>query len=318
MIAPPLLISFQSLDDYLKALSSEMEKEHGDALRLLYQSKLPPVVSIRCLATLVGYSPRFMSSLIARPEKNYRNFSIKKGSKTRHIQAPKVAIKILQKWMAFHLGEAVEFKEYVSGFVKGKSAIDGARIHCNAKWVYSVDIENFFLSTPTGQVERALIKLGYSESGAKIIAKLSSYGGVLAQGAPTSPFLSNLVFVDADQQLNQLAIKYGIRYSRYADDIVFSGVDSFPEALKDEVKGVIQGFGWRISERKEYFAELPARLKVLGLLVHGEQPRLTKGYRNKIRAYRHLMSAGKVVDGAEVAKLNGHISYARFIEGKST
>jgi len=312
MISPPLLISFLSDEFYFRALSRELVDEYGESIRRLVEKELPPVVSTRCLATLFGYSPRFMYSICQKPEKNYRVFSIKKGTKTREIHAPRVALKVVQKWIAYHLSEAIEFEDYVCGFVKGRSPIDGAKPHCNAQWVYSVDIENFFPSTPIEKVKDSLVELGYPEKGAEILAKLCSYNDCLSQGSPASPILSNLVFKNADTALHALAQKYDIRYTRYADDVVFSGQAEFPEELKAEVKVIIQSEGWKLSDKKEHLAQLPNRLKVFGLLVHGEKPRLTKGYRNRIRAYQHLLDSNKIDDN-DIDKIRGHLSYAGFV-----
>ena len=91
------------------------------------------------------------------------------------------------------------------------------------------------------------------------------------------------------------------------------GKGEFPEGIKTSVRTVIESQGWKIAEQKERFAKRPNRLKVHGLLVHGEKPRLTKGYRNKIRAFKHLL-ANERVTSEDIARLKGHISYARSID----
>jgi hypothetical protein len=110
-----------------------------------------------------------------------------------------------------------------------------------------------------------------------------------------------------------LAQEYGVRYSRYADDIVFSGQGDFPGNLPQKAKGVIESGGWKVSPEKEWLSRRPNRLKVHGLLVHGERPRLTKGYRNKVRAFKHLLEANRVSD-EDKARICGHLSYAKSVE----
>lgn len=73
------------------------------------------------------------------------------------------------------------------------------------------------------------------------------------------------------------------------------------------------GRGWVIADEKEHLAELPNRLKVHGLLVHGPKPRMTKGYRNRIRAYRHLIENGKI-KSEDIDKVKGHLAYAAQVE----
>ena len=247
-----------------------------------------------------------------RPERYYRTFVIPKGRKKRVIHAPKVALKVIQKWLAEYLGRSIEILPSVFGFVRGRSAIDAAAIHCGAKWVYSIDIRDFFSSTPERLVLKALIHIGYSSHAAYVISSLCCYQGFLAQGAPTSPVLSNLVFADFDRKLVDLATSANVRISRYADDIVFSGQLEMDAALPDKIKAIVLEGGWVLADEKEHVARAPARLKVHGLLVHGDQPRLTKGYRNRLRAYAHLLHSEKL-KASDIAKVKGHLSYAKSV-----
>jgi retron-type reverse transcriptase len=310
---PPFLVSFASTEQFLKALPDEVCKLYGASFQALASKELPPVVSIRCLATLFGYSPKFTGAMYWRSERYYRTFSIPKGKKQRTIHAPKIALKVIQKWFGFYLSKTVKCGECVYGFVKGRSAIEAASLHCGADWVYSVDIADFFPSTPLNKVKKALKELGYPEHGAELIAKLCCYNGMLSQGSPASPVLSNLVFRDADTELEAVAKHLKVRFTRYADDIVFSGIGEFPGELKSKIRAIIESNGWKVSVKKERLAKQPNRLKVHGLLVNGPKPRLTKGYRNKIRAFRHLLEEEKAVPD-DIPRLRGHLSYAHSVE----
>ena len=219
---------------------------------------------------------------------------------------------MVQKWFAFHLAEVVKFDDCVFGFVKGRSAVDAAALHCAADWVYSIDIADFFPSTPMNKVTEALEELDYPAHGAELISKLCCYSGGLSQGSPASPVLSNLVFRGADAELVTIAKQHGLRYTRYADDVVFSGKGDFPAAVKTAVRAVIESRGWKIAENKERLSKRPNRLKVHGLLVHGQRPRLKKGYRNRIRAFKHLL-AKEAVKPDDVARMKGHLSYAHSV-----
>ncbi len=313
MLAPPLLVSYSNLDDYLDSLSPELRKQHETGIRELVERNLPPVVSSQCLAILFGYSTKFITSMANRNWKYYRLFSIQKGKKTRHIQAPKVALKVIQKWFGNHLAQSTTFQDHVYGFIPNKSAPEAAAQHANATWVYSVDISDFFRSTPSTVVKESLANIGYSDSAAKLLSQLLCFEKNLAQGSPASPVISNIVFIDTDDQLKALADQYQLRLTRYADDIVFSGIQEFPEIIKSEVEKIINSTCWKLSAGKEYYSHLPKRLKVHGLLVHGENPRLTKGYRNKIRAYKHLMNSQKVKE-KDLSRIQGHINYSNSVD----
>lgn len=313
MKSPPFLVSFQSAEDYSAALDSASNEIYWGALDALIKQNLPPVASVRALACLFGLSGKFVGALRRKPESHYRTFTIQKGNKRRVIHAPRVGLKVIQKWFANHLAKAVAFEDAVFGFVPGRSAPEGAAKHSRADWVLSMDLADFFPSVPRMKVEAALVDLGYTPHGAAIAAALCCFGEGLAQGCPASPVLSNLVFRAQDVALSAIAEQQAIRYTRYADDIVFSGFGKPPDGLELGVRQVLTQAGWKLNEKKVKLVSAPRRLKVHGLLVHGRAPRLTKGYRNRIRAIRHLLAAGKI--GADnVRKAKGHLAYADSIE----
>src|SRR6266850_3703697 len=126
MNSPPFLVSFSTTEQFLKALPDDVRVAYIEPFMNLIQRDLPPVVSIRYLATLFGYSPRFIGALSRRTNRYYRSFSIPKGKKKRTIHAPKVGLKVIQKWFGFHLAKALEFDEVVFGFVEGRSPIRAA------------------------------------------------------------------------------------------------------------------------------------------------------------------------------------------------
>ena len=113
-----------------------------------------------------------------------------------------------------------------------------------------------------------------------------------------------------------MAKHHDIKVTRYADDIVFSGKNEFPKPLQDSIKTLFEQSFWNLNRDKEFFADVSKgqRLKVHGLLVMGDRVRLTKGYRNKIRAYKHLLEQGKV-SKEYMPRILGHIHYANSIDG---
>ncbi|MFA8391365.1 reverse transcriptase family protein [Burkholderia ubonensis] len=315
MNTPPLLVNFPSLDYLLKALLDETREAHADEIRCLIERQLPPAVSTRVIATLFGFSPLFLSAIARRPDRYYRQFEIRSGTKRRLIQSPKVALKLIQRWIGGNLAASLTYPECVYGFVPGRSHVEAAARHCGADWVYSVDIKDFFQSTSSDSVQRALAEVGYQLRAAQLIATYSCFRGFLAQGAPSSPVLSNLVFFPYDRQLLQYAIQGGITYTRYADDVVLSGRGQPPEGMQAFVRQTIEGGGWVLSEKKERLSAKPHRLKVHGLLVGGNNPRLTKGYRHRIRALTHLLEKGSI-SPKSMSKVLGHINYAKLVVEK--
>lgn len=313
MKPPPFFISFPDSESFKSALPDHIIADHWKEIEELIKKGFPPAVSNRVVAALFSYTPKFVGAMASKPKNYYRRFTIPKGNKQREIFAPRIALKIIQKWIGHYLSEAIIFDAHVFGFVSGKSAPLAANEHCNAKWVYSIDIKDFFPSTKKDKVIESLKSIGYSYDSAQTIASLCCYNNALAQGSPASPVLSNITFKETDKKLKAISDKFGIKLSRYADDITFSGKDEPPSELPEIVKNLIIDSGWQIAEDKECLSKLPHRLKVHGLLVHNEKPRLTKGYRNKIRAYKHLLENGRVKD-EDIERIEGHINYANSID----
>ncbi len=291
------------------------ETEKKEIIRLL-KLNLPPITSLRALSVMMGLNPGFLRSIIIEPTKYYRVFEIPKGKTTRQIEAPRIALKIIQKWLSVHFEckWSPQVHEAVHGFIKKRSHLTAASQHLGAEWVISLDIENFFPSTSEKIIRKSLKDLGYkTKKSLDILQALCCYKGRLSQGAPTSPILSNISLDRIDKKISKFSKKSKITYTRYADDLVFSGKGEIQREIIDEIKSIFAKTDWKISEDKISVAQSPKRLKVHGLLVHGEKIRLTKGYRNKIRAYKHLKENGKIRD-EDRYKILGHINYAGQVE----
>ncbi|MCC6597768.1 MAG: RNA-directed DNA polymerase [Alphaproteobacteria bacterium] len=305
---------FEHFSELIKAMGDKCPPEEAIEIERLFNLGLPPVTSENALATMLGYNPGFIWSLLNRTSRYYRQFDIPKGAGTRKIDAPKIALKAIQKWLSYHFQKKWIPNEHIFGFLPGKSHMDAASKHLSSKWVYSIDIQNYFPSISTVRVRDALENLGYStEPSLKIIPTLCCLRGSLVQGSPASPVLSNIVLKNLDEELANFAREKNWKFTRYADDIVFSGIDDINESDFIPIKLFVNQDGWMISDKKTYLARHPNRLKVHGLLVHGDTIRLTKGYRNRIRAFRHLLNADKIKE-QDLAVIRGHLNYSAQVD----
>lgn len=301
-------------DDLISALGSSCTHEEAEEIRRLVEMGLPPVTSDEALAVLSGYNRGFLWFLLNQPEAHYRVFNIPKGRSVRQIEAPRVTLKFIQKWLSIHFEKRLILSDHVHGFVKGRSHITAAQRHLRARWVISVDIENFFPSTNLIQIRSSLKELGYkAQASLDILSRICSFRGRLSQGAPTSPVIANAAMKEIDDRLIRIAEESGSVFTRYADDIVFSGKSHFPEDLMTRIDELFRGTPWKLSDSKRSLSIHPARLKVHGLLVHGNRLRLTKGYRNRIRALIHLNSSGRI-SPKDTATVQGHLGYAAQID----
>ena len=116
--------------------------------------------------------------------------------------------------------------------------------------------------------------------------------GHLPQGAPTSPMLSNLVMYDFDRSVEEIANEFGLTYTRYADDLTLSTASEEFNRVKAQkaisrIYQIIRKFSFEPNFTKTQIIPPGARRVVLGLLVDGIEPKLTKQFRDRLRLHLH-------------------------------
>lgn len=139
----------------------------------------------------------------------YHEFLIPKNDGTsRVIYAPSDALKDIQKNLLGSLNTSLRMPSYVSGFCRGRSLRDNARAHVGKEVVINIDVENFFPSFTLAKVEKALGTLNILKGVIPEAVRMTTYRGLLPQGAPTSPFIANLAFIPVDEAILVLLKKY--------------------------------------------------------------------------------------------------------------
>jgi RNA-directed DNA polymerase len=311
----PLLLYFDSIEQYLRALESDGDRERGGRVRRLHSLGLPPIENVQDLATLFGYSPSFLMSMAKRPNRYYRTFQIPKGTTTRTIKAPRVALKLMQRWVCDTISESQPVADHVHGFVRGRSTITAAQAHIGAHWALSLDIRDFFGSVSRDAVFATYLRIGLSRAASHILTDLTTLDGCLPQGSPASPVLANLAFSEADLLLEQIAENRKLRLTRYADDITFSGTESDGEhgGLEDTVTAALRRVGWTLAQQKTTLHERPGAIRLLGLVVSKRDVRLPKQSRNRLRMIRRQISTN-MVPIERIAEYRGWIAYANAVE----
>lgn len=236
------------------------------------------------------------------PRPKYRAFLIKKRSGgDRLISEPRLAVKNLQlKALEFFEKQLESAKPCVHGFVKGRSILTNATAHCQRKasFVLNIDLENFFPSITFYRVRGALQKppFGFSFEVATVLAHLCTHQGTLPQGAPTSPYLSNLICRSLDGELMALARRHRCIYTRYADDITFSFSTRTAEGLPnnicsfnggiviigEELRSIIEKHSFTINSKKTRMSSSSTRQEVTGLTIN-EFPNVSRRFVDEVR-----------------------------------
>lgn len=235
------------------------------------------------------------------------------GKRGRFIEVPKPMMKAAQRSVLDLILEKIPVHEKCCGFVRGKSVHDFVRSHCGKEMVLKLDLKNFFPGIGSGRVARIFLTAGYPEYVSELLTKLTTNGvgdtvesllsglGVpeservlfekphLPQGAPTSPMLANFCAYRLDCRLSGLAEASGVVYSRYADDLLFSGGKEFARAARRfhrKVLEVIIDEGFRVNLRKTRFMPSSQRQFAVGMVLN-ETARVSRRERDALRAILH-------------------------------
>lgn len=218
----------------------------------LNNNNVPIIYNLRHLRKILGILKNEQSLFFGKGRSNnYKIFYIpKKKNGYRKIEAPKSKLYDIQKWIKENILDNISVSEYAKGFKKNTSIIENARLHVGKEVVVNFDIKDFFPSINYGMVFKLFIYIGYTREVAHLLTQLCTNGkNVLPQGAPTSPGLSNIACIKLDKRLSELAKKVGCSYSRYADDITFSGAKKILKAIT-LIRKIINDEGYNINEDK--------------------------------------------------------------------
>lgn len=234
---------------------------------------------------------------------HYVKYTIPKSSGgQRIILAPKSELKTIQRKILHELLDKTAVSSVAHGFVKDHSIITNAKQHVSKQFLLRLDLKDFFPTITFKRVRGLFISLGYSFAVASVLALLCTeyrreaferdgttyYVSIgkrhLVQGAPTSPMLSNLVAWHLDYRLYGLATKRNFIYTRYADDLTFSG-DSLDDTLKilDVAQRIIKEEGFIVNTRKTHIFRQSSRQIVTGIVVN-QQTSTPRQLRRKVRA----------------------------------
>ena len=232
---------------------------------------------------------------LARPDQqkfaHYTHQWIPKRSGRRLLEAPRPKLKAIQRRILREVLDPVPTHPDAFGFVTGRNCLGHAARHAGEQVVVTVDLADFFPSVPARRVHGIFRSLGYPHAIARLLTGLCTTrtpGDVVAalpaqdrqfwrathlpQGAPTSPALANLAAFRLDARLAGLARRLGANYSRYADDLAFSGdrglVFDHATPLLEQVEEIIRAEGFRPNPSKTRIMRAGRAQRITGLVVN--------------------------------------------------
>lgn len=245
---------------------------------------------------------------------HYVRFTIpKKTGGARLISAPMPRLKRAQRWILDAVLAKVALEGPAHGFVVDRSIVTNARPHLGSQVVVNLDLRDFFPSLGFRRVKGMFEGLGYGEEVSTIFALLTTEPEIdeveldgqtyfvattarkLPQGSPASPAITNVVCRRLDKRLAGMARALGFTYTRYADDLTFSGPKEAPVGkLLRQVRFVVGQEGFTAHEEKTRVLRRGRQQEVTGVVVN-ERPSID---RKELRRFRALLfQIGK--DGPE-------------------
>lgn len=216
-------------------------------------------------------------------ENNYKIFKIKKrNGKYRTIYEPNCILKEIQKRILVTILNNKSISKYAKAYHKGINLKDNALPHINKKIILKLDIKDFFEDISFFDIYNSCFPIEYfPKSVGMILTYLCTYDNHLTQGSPTSAYISNLVMKGFDETLGSWCDLMNISYTRYSDDMTFSG-EFNPSELIVKVRKMLYKLGLELNNDKINVVHKSSCQNVTGIVVN-EKMQVSKKYRNKVR-----------------------------------
>ena len=290
-------------------VSAGLTAQHSDAAKLT-AAGLPVLHTGLQLAEALGMPVSVLRWLTFHRRGaalvHYHRYGIpKKTGGVRAISAPKKKLASAQQWVQDRLLTKLIVDDNAHGFVRQRSVVTNARPHVNKPVVINLDMRDFFPTITFRRVKGLFVKVGYGEAVATVLAllctepprvdveidgtrlKIALGERVLPQGACTSPTLSNVLCRRLDRRLAGIARSVGFAYTRYADDLTFSGDDAGESAfLIGSARTILQAEGLRLNGEKTRVMRRGRRQEVTGVVVN-VKPTVARDEVRRLRAILH-------------------------------
>jgi len=268
--------------------------------------KLPIIKSVNQLLDILCFTPadekRFFYSK-NRKTFLYHTYKIEKknSNEKRVIEVPDIRVKEVQQLINKHILSKIKLPPSCHGFRKNCSVLTNALPHVGAKTLMKFDIKDFFPSIKLNMVVKQFRFLGFGENVSRYLGYLcvnDKYS--LPQGAPTSPYLSNLICMKIDRRIEAFCSKRKLTYTRYADDITISSKDILSyrayEHVQEAVMNIIDDsdelYSFSLNKKKSHRIINGQRMIVTGVLVNEKANVQRKIYRELDNAIRFIGKYG--------------------------
>ena len=256
-------------------------------------------------------------SLSNNIENNYKIYNIKKkNGKLRKIYEPNNILKHIQRKILENILNNKSISIYAKAYHKGISLKDNALPHFNKDVILKLDIKNFFESISFFNVYESCFSIEYfPKSVGMILTYLCTYDNHLTQGSPTSAYISNLVMKEFDEDIGNWCTNNNITYTRYSDDMTFSG-NFNPSEVINLVRNNLSKLGLELNNNKIHVIRKSSRQSVTGIVVN-EKIQVSIKYRKDIRQEMYYINKYGLKNHLKVKNIKiNHKNYLNKLYGK--
>lgn len=273
-----------------------------------------PLVSVRYLASVLGWRPVDLEAVAQKAGRYYRPFDRRRQrgvGKWRHIDNPIDDLKSIQRRIHSRILRHIVFPPEYCGGLQGKSIVDNAAFHLRSPVIVCLDLKNCFPSITNKMVFAALRRdLQASIDVASLLTRLTTLQQRLPQGAPTSPVLANLTLMPMYTEVHRVASALDCTVSFYIDDITISGRRA--REVIGAVAAIAHRNGFAISSRKKQILPRYKQQRVTGVVVN-RKASISRVTRASIRHHIMELADSPIVTDAELRSLRGQINSVQMV-----
>lgn len=264
----------------------------------------------------LGYPAKTLYGLSNNLEKHYHNAYIPKSDGTkRKLSVPDLILKNVQRSIVDNILAYYPISKYATAYKSGASVQKNAAPHINKKKILKLDVEGFFDNVIYSRVKEDVFRKDkFSEPIRILLTMLCYYRESLPQGAPTSPAITNIIMYNFDEKIGAYCEEKGISYTRYCDDMTFSG-DFDEKEIILLVKEELKKLGLFLKKRKTAVIPNSKRQTVTGIVVN-EKINLTKEYKKKIRQEMYYIEKFGIQDHAKKQGISDIPEYLMSLKGR--
>lgn len=243
------------------------------SLNLLDGTNIPKEKYFSCLYALSNHI-----------EEHYHKVSIpKKQGGVRKLLVPDYLLATVQKNILKNILNSRHVSQFVTAYYPGAKIIDNAEPHIGSKIILKLDMKDFFENITYLMVYQNAFPNEYFPPAIRtLLTNLCCYYDYLPQGAVTSPMISNLVMYSFDEYMGKWCGERNINYTRYCDDMTFSG-DFDVKEVENKVRSYLEVLGFELNKKKTRVLKSHQRQSVTGIVTN-EKLQVSKEYRRKLRS----------------------------------